>query len=330
MKDTVNLLKLIDEWDTHIKFSEDAYYDYYEGTRKYKNVYEKIKILYEYKWYTDRPFPAGLNATIEKWLMNFILKYERKTAFELVPKIIFYSKKEMEYLCKITFQKLLKSVERYVDHPVDNSILSRFILVPLTDSGSFGCRHLRHDYQLDAQNVKQSINDLKGADYSEGKHIIFVEDFVGTGRDAVVKYQNFELAKKKKGISDIHFYYFAPIATEWGIKMIEEKTEFEIIAGEILGSRYRCFSDDSVIYPETNERTKAEKVFRNYGEKLCRCDPEIKGFPLGFDDSQLVVVLFDNTPDNSLPVIWYPDKNWFPLFKRSQRYRRYHSGVCSV
>lgn len=331
MKETINLLELIEEWDAHIEFSEDAYYDYYQDARKYKNMYENIKILYECKWCVDRPFPAGITAAIEKWLMNFDLKHERKIAFELVPKIIFYSKKEMEALCNITFKNLLKSVECYLDRPIDNSILnSYFVFVPLTDSGTVWCRFLRHSHRLNNQIVKQSINDLKNSNFLEGKHIIFVEDFTGSGSNVVKKYQSFKLAEKKKEISDIHFYYFTLIATEWGVTTIEKNTAFEVVAGEVLSSKHECFSDDSLIYPEPNERAKAEKVFQKYGLQLCNCDPEIKGFPLGFNNDHLTVVLYDNTPDNSLPVIWYPDKDWFPLFKRSPRYRRYQSGTCSI
>lgn len=328
MRDSINLLKLIEEWDSRLEFSEDTYYDYYEGGRKYKNIYEKIKLLYECKWCKDRPFLAGPEHTIEKWLVNFKLKHERKTAFELVPKIIFYTRKEMEALCEITFNKLLKSVERNLARPADMSFLNNhFILVPLTDSGAIWCRHLRHSRELNTQIVKQSLKDLQNSDFSEGRYVIFVEDFVGSGADAVSKYIDLKLGKKKKGISDIHFYYFTLIAAQWGIERIEKNTEFEIVAGEILTSQYKCFSDESIIYPEAGERAEAEKVFRKYGLQLCNSDPEINDFPLGFNNDQLTVVLYDNTPDNTLTVIWYPDKDWFPLFKRS---RRCHSEVCSI
>ena len=331
MKETINLLELIEEWDTHIKFSEDAYYDYYQGARKYKNMYENIKILYECKWGTDRPFPAGLTVTIEKWLDNFKLKQEQKTGFELISRIIFYSRKEMETLCKITFNKLTKSIKNNLARPVELSFPNNhLVFVPLTDSGAVWCRNLRHVHGLDTQIFKQSLTDLKNSDFLDGRHIIFVEDFVGSGADAVRKYKKLRLAEKRKGIPNIHFYYFALIATKWGITTIEKNTGFEVVAGEVLSSKYKCFSDDSLIYPEPDERAKAEKIFQKYGLQLCNCDPEIKGFPLGFNNDHLTVVLYDNTPDNSLPVIWYPGKDWFPLFKRSPRYRRYQNETCSI
>ena len=39
---------------------------------------------------------------------------------------------------------------------------------------------------------------------------------------------------------------------------------------------------------------------------------------LGFGDCQLLLSLHHNTPNNTLPIIWYEedDENWTPIFKR--------------
>jgi hypothetical protein len=175
-------------------------------------------------------------------------------------------------------------------------------------------------YKLDSTTVKDSKSDLCKADYVSGKHIIFVDDFVGTGADAEKGYRNLKIADWKAINSEQGFYYLSLIATQWGIERIGSKTSFEVIAGEVLGRNFQCFSENSIIYEDQAERLKAEDVFRSYGEKLCIGDPEIDGFPLGYGDCQLTIIVYDNTPDNSLPVIWYPDKNWVPLFRRNRRY----------
>jgi len=53
---------------------------------------------------------------------------------------------------------------------------------------------------------------------------------------------------------------------------------------------------------------------RQYGEKLV-------GGPhsLGFDDSQLLIGFHHNTPDNTLPIIWFDEPgqaSWKPIFRR--------------
>src|SRR4030042_5031255 len=149
MSNGINLSELIDEWDSDIEFSEDCYYKYYESARKYRNLYEKIKILHECKWCINSPFIAGLTATIENWLMNFKLEEEQKTALKLLPKILFYSKKEMKALCRATFNELIKLVEIKLRCSVDDSFIkNHFIFIPLTESDAEWCTELRHFYRL--------------------------------------------------------------------------------------------------------------------------------------------------------------------------------------
>lgn len=324
----MNLLKLIDDWDSELKFSETNYYSYYECAGKFSNLYEYIKNLYEYKWSADHSFPAGLIPTIESWLDNFRTKREQRIAFELISKILFYSRKEMASLCKAAYSSLLYLMTLKLGGKIDTSFIdTNAFLVPATDGGAEYCRILRHTYQLNTRTVRQSMQDLTTADLFQRKHIIFVDDFVGSGSTARNKCQEFRLAEKKMAFGDLHFYYCALIATKWGLETIERNTIFEPVAGQVLASKYRCFSDDSVIYAETPNRAQAKRVFTKYGAQVCEGDREIDGYPLGYNDDQLSVVLHDNTPDNTLPVLWYPDKNWFALFGRS---RRYHGVSTSV
>lgn len=327
MSSEVNLLELIEEWDEDIEYSESDYYAYYEKMGEFSGIYENIKSLYESKWSIDRPFPAGLTATVERWLGNYELDPERKVAFQLIPRIMVYSKKEMEVLCEITFEKLVQLLESHLGRIVDKSFFnSNVFFVPLTDSGGNWCRYLRHHYDFESSAVKQSIDVLKPIHYSHRKYIVVVEDFVGSGSDVVKEYTE-KLAGVKRIYSDVHFYLFALIATKWGVDAVDGETEFNVVVGEMLDSRYKCFSKESVVYSDTRTRAEAKRVFSKYGRRLCDSDPEISGCPLGFDNGQLAVVLHDNTPDNTLPVIWYPDKGWFPFFRRS---RRYHGDTGTV
>jgi len=317
----MNLLELIDEWDSKVKFSEKTYYTYYEHAAKFRNLYEYIKNLYKYKWSIDRPFSAGLIPTIESWLNNFQTKREQRIAFELISKILFYSSKEMESLCKTTCSNLLELMTYSLGSRISMSFINKnAFLIPATDSGAEYCRFLRHMYHLDNYTVKQSFQEIKTYDYSQRKHLIFMEDFVGSGDTAKKKYSEFNLSQKRIAFGNLQFYYCALIGTSWGLQTIKKETDFKVVAGEVLDSDYKCFSSNSIIYTRAKDRADAEQVFKKYGEVLCLGDQEIDGFPLGFNDDQLTVVLHDNTPDNTVPVIWYPEKNWHALFERSRRY----------
>ena len=38
--------------------------------------------------------------------------------------------------------------------------------------------------------------------------------------------------------------------------------------------------------------------------------------PLGYKDGQLLLSLFHNTPDNTLPIFGVENTTWTPIFKR--------------
>ena len=40
--------------------------------------------------------------------------------------------------------------------------------------------------------------------------------------------------------------------------------------------------------------------------------------PLGYDNCQLLLSFFHNTPNNSLPIFWFEDEQveWKPMFRR--------------
>ena len=54
---------------------------------------------------------------------------------------------------------------------------------------------------------------------------------------------------------------------------------------------------------------------------LClRCGEQlVPSHPLGYRDGQLLLGFSHNTPDNTLPVFWYEERdgpNWRPMFRR--------------
>jgi hypothetical protein len=77
------------------------------------------------------------------------------------------------------------------------------------------------------------------------------------------------------------------------------------------------FNENSRIFQTNEEKIKAKNIAYDYGFKL------FKKHPLGYDDFGLLIVFFDNCPNNSLPILWArSDKNpkWFPLFERNYTY----------
>jgi hypothetical protein len=65
------------------------------------------------------------------------------------------------------------------------------------------------------------------------------------------------------------------------------------------------------------DRAEVEAMCRRYGDRL------VSTYPLGFGDCQLLIGFHHNTPDNSLPIIWFVEPDglpWTPIFKRYSKY----------
>lgn len=116
------------------------------------------------------------------------------------------------------------------------------------------------------------------------------------------------------------------------LKNSEVKLFDEAEAVMELNESYRCFSDDSRYFNDDVSKEQVRKMVFKYGEKLMVKIVE-KDYPkksekerkvivehsaLGFGDCQLLLSLYHNTPNNTLPIIWYDedDEEWTPIFKR--------------
>ncbi|MGB2867390.1 MAG: hypothetical protein WBD36_02975, partial [Bacteroidota bacterium] len=72
-----------------------------------------------------------------------------------------------------------------------------------------------------------------------------------------------------------------------------------------------CFDKQSAAFNGFGQhREVARRMTEHYGVKI---EPKR---PLGYQDSQLLIGFFYNTPDNSLPIFWSSKNNWKPVFKR--------------
>jgi hypothetical protein len=112
--------------------------------------------------------------------------------------------------------------------------------------------------------------------------------------------------------------YYVLFATAEGISKIRTETAFdEARAIYEMDSSFRCFSADPRQFwkaPSEIDRTFCERMCRTYGEQMV-------GAPdaLGFEDSQLLIGFHHNTPDNTLPIIWFDEPGgvpWTPIFRR--------------
>ena len=193
----------------------------------------------------------------------------------------------------------------------------------------------------DLYEVKSTGDVLLRKECASVEHIVFIDDLCGSGQQAksdnnvkrcVEKLRNLENPPKVS--------YLMMFGTTNGINIVrnatlgnsEVKLFDEAEAVMELNESYKCFSDDSRYFNDDESKEQVRKMVYKYGEKLMVKIVE-KDYPkksekerkeivgdnaLGFGDCQLLLSLHHNTPNNTLPIIWYDedDEEWTPIFKR--------------
>jgi len=132
---------------------------------------------------------------------------------------------------------------------------------------------------------------FKDIDLSGKKAIVFFDDIIGSGNQAV------RFADKHLHDIKIDKYYIALMAFEKGLEKVRNNGCFKkVIVHEIISEELRAFIRDPRFFPDPNTRERIRILCAKYGALL------YPKHPLGYDDSQALIVFPHNTPNNTLPL----------------------------
>lgn len=270
---------------------------------------------------------------IFRWLFNFKNKKEIYYALILGNGITYYNDEEVRYLWNLIFTNRLKrhicetvlskanslSPEK-IDKYFINFIKNKCIFVAFGKIDTSGT-HMIYFFRralpsgINHSEIKYIAYDTfltSKSDLSGKKIVILLDDFIGTGKQAIVEWKDRII---KSGIyrrnKHIRYLYLALTGFLSGVNNIENKTEMKVILGTPpMEDNSRCFSPISDIYRNSIERREAELIMKKIGRILYR-------YPLGYENDQAAIAFFHNTPTNTLPVIWkrLKDGGWHPLFE---------------
>ena len=265
---------------------------------------------------------------IFKWLRNFSDEDEICLALMLANNILYYNIDEIRFLWKMILMNrvklcLLDEIFGEGDLPdiekwFPEYLREKCIFVGYGKAGKSGQSMVytfrqSHNVNLKCMELFEFLHTSE--DFSTKERVFLLDDFVGSGNQAKTTWYNKINHKSFNDVSKenphLKFIYLALIGFKEGKKVIEENTPMKVILGEELDEKFKCFSDVSGIYKDSNKRIKARRVMEEKGRILYK-------YPLGYDNMELAVAFHHNTPNNSLPVIWkrMEDGSWYPLFER--------------
>lgn len=261
------------------------------------------------------------SSEIRAWLAQFESNAERCLAFKILENINFYGEARVREKLKIIHDV----VRREVVYSVKSGERSRRDIIvsafgPPSKSGSSYLRMYVSENGIISNGVKSSADIPKALSGDEQtKAVVFIDDIIGSGTTMIDCLREFsEAAGEMISQRDILVVVGVICGLRSGVEkvlQVIDSGEFpfrvELKVCDVLDEGDRAFSQVSQLFDE-GDKHKAQVMARKYGSKLQ------SRHPLGYADSQLLVVFKDNCPNNTLPIIWCTGENpkWVPIFKR--------------
>lgn len=262
-------------------------------------------------------------AQVERWLKQFDNNIERRLMFKLLQNLKFYNEQFVRERLRSINESIYSNITRI---RMGRERSRREILVSCFDtpakSGASIARLYTQENNIISEhccNLKDIPLILKDPKRQERiQAVVFVDDLIGSGR-SMTEYI-FEMKRIcgkifTKNKTDLSVFIASICGLESGVSMVEKSLEsldhsVQLNVYDRLGEQDQCFSDSSQIFESESERRDAEDIARRYGEKL------YPKYPLGFDNGQLLLTYHQSCPNNSLPILWADESEWYPLFKR--------------
>lgn len=239
-----------------------------------------------------------------QWLDNF-QKADQKLAYDLLLVLEYITFNELQY----RFDDLLKEIFKNIP-PAENIIIMPFgkfgksgsiIAYLIKNTSAFKSRKRK-----DEENVLLS-NDHKFIDAKNYSNIIFIDDFVGSGKTFCDEY---------KDVTDVEHWIFAnSISKVYLLTAIIMKEAKELIHKRFKYIEIKSEERNKIFHADKSPLT-AFKNLQAIKSMAYKYGKAIRENPYGYDATESFLSFFHGTPNNTLPIIWSAKSNWKPLFPR--------------
>lgn len=327
----MNLSEKVNEWDNDISKTPFTY-------PTYNFIYEVINYKDE-KFFsnfspTSGPEHTGFWDRLETWIENMDSDEDQKALFEFVLSLHFISHEDMMALFSSAFSGPIKrwlidlrdiKFDSNLDSNIEIQTHQKTWYASITDMNLGDFYRVNGIHGISVRSDFNSLVKLgdsgKIEKYIKGKgfkQIVLIEDFIGSGEQFLEIVEEFPDFLKKIPI------LFAPqIICSDGYnqikKILSAFTNWQIDPVLVVDEIDRLHpSMDLSNMPLQQRIIKIARTFSCHWKKI------EKNFSLdtmiyGFGKTGALIVLYSNTPDNTMPIIWKKIKNWNALFLRSSR-----------
>jgi hypothetical protein len=289
---------------------------------------------------------------IDYWLENFNLDDEKNMALYLLSEFMYFGDVQMKVLLRTLYRDLfrypiIKKIRLENANTLNhefiekeyNAILKNTRFMGIGNPAESGAHLLYFFRQENKLSKKYFINsyEIDDIENKEVNRIVFLDDFCGSGNQVQTdKALSSFIEYLREAKSGIELYYLMLVGTSLGIKNVTDTGMFQNVTSVIkLDNSFKCFDtnsryfnnitpyffskEDAKIFSIKYGKELMKDYWLKYGlEDVTKIDSLSTKSALGFGDCQLLLGFNHNTPNNTLPIIWYDeeDYNWTPIFKR--------------
>lgn len=253
---------------------------------------------------------------VYKWLENF-QDDEMDMAINVLSRLEYYREEDIVNNLQNSLTKLL---------PKDLSRVNLHIL-PLGDAGKSGDamayimqKILKNNSFIKPKLIKfyRWAGEIDISALNNDDYVIFLDDIIGSGNSFDQNVEKFKNDSQKNiakflGNTIFHTSLLCVIIMDFGVRFLNRKYPTMRIFGEI---RNKAFEKGKSPFGGYIRAKRVRDFCYSYGAKI------YKGGPLGYKNSQALIVFAHAVPNNTLPIIWSDNyvkvdkRNWYPLIPR--------------
>lgn len=263
------------------------------------------------------------------WIGNFD-ESDRYLAAFLLDKFTFYNAHLTEMLLKASYNSLGDGLPKNTLNSDRSNLLEKLpsaVFVPVmgelpnpTDSGFLFCRKARQVLAIPESRfctIEQAIDFA-----SQGKTIVFLDDFIGSGDQFITTWKKKDV-QKKQSFESIHLLnkfdaiYITLVSTLSGIQNISfQAPNVSISSSHVINdtsSIFGLFQDDEEL------KIKIQELLMKYSNRLEPRDAYMKQstyLAYGYKNKGLLFGFEHSIPDSTLPIFWASGSKWKPLIER--------------
>lgn len=278
-------------------------------------------------------WPSGEKFRPRKWLTNF-LPEEKEHALYLLNAFTYYNLDISVALLKGSILSLsnISSSDTITEYLTKwDAFLKDAVFIPvtgevrsITDSGNILAGNLRRDLLIperDILTVDQLFDSMFNVFLRAKKHVIFFDDFVGSGqqfltmwKDAFLK-ENISHSSVQQMCNNLGLipHYCAMIGTEYGVGRIRSMaSDVDLNFAHILPASVSPLHQETNVWPDHLKASGPDFIL-NATRRAGVPESKLRGF----HNLGLTLAFSFTIPDATLPLFSWNKNNWSPIMEKT-------------